>query len=66
MRKDIYESMKIMKQGEAKPNYAEIARRWDCDYRTVKRYFEQDVVPTRKITKPSKIDPYRAIIGEKL
>ena len=62
MRKDIYERMKIMKQGETKPNYAEIARRWDCDYRTVKRYFEQDVVPTRKITKPSKLDPYRTII----
>ena len=66
MRKDIYERMKIMKQGETKPNYAEIARRWDCDYRTVKRYFEQDVVPTRKITKPSKLDPYRAIIETKV
>ena len=41
MRKDIYESMKIMKQGETKPNYAEIARRWNCDYRTVRRYFEE-------------------------
>lgn len=66
MRKDIYEGMKIMKQGETKPNYAEIARRWDCDYRTVKRYFEQDVVPTRKITKPSKLDPYRTIIEAKV
>ena len=66
MRKDIYERMKIMKQGETKPNYAEIARRWDCDYRTVKRYFEQDVVPTRKITMPSKLDPYRTIIETKV
>lgn len=66
MRKDIYKRMKIMKQGETKPNYAEIARRWDCDYRTVKRYFEQDVVPTRKITKPSKLDPYRTIIKAKV
>ena len=66
MRKDIYERMKIMKQGETKPNYAEIARRWNCDYRTVKRYFEQDVVPIRKITKPSKLDPYRAIIEAKV
>ena len=58
--------MKIMKQGETKPNYAEIARRWNCDYRTVKRYFEQDMVPIRKITKPSKLDPYRTIIEEKV
>lgn len=41
MRIDIYESMKIMKQGEAKPNYSEITRRWNCVYRTVKRYFEE-------------------------
>lgn len=66
MRKDIYERMKIMKHEGVKPNYAEIARRWNCDYRTVKRYFEQDVVPVRKITKPSKLDPYRTIIEEKV
>ena len=66
MRKDIYERMKIMKQESVKPNYAEIARRWNCDYRTVKRYFEQDVVPIRKIMKPSKLDPYKTIIEEKV
>lgn len=66
MRKDIFERMKIMKHEGAKPNYAEIARRWDCDYRTVKRYFEQDVVPIRKITKPSKLDQFKGIIDEKV
>lgn len=66
MRKDIYERMKIMKVGEAKPNYAEVARRWNCDYRTVKRYFEQDVVPIRKSVGPSKIDPYKQIIEDKV
>lgn len=66
MRKDIYERMKIMKQEGIRPNYAEIARRWNCDYRTVKRYFEQDVVPIRKITKPSKLDPFKTIIDEKV
>ena len=66
MRKDIYERMKIMKQEGVKPNYAEIARRWNCDYRTVKRYFEEDVVPRRKILKPSKLDPYKTIIEEKV
>lgn len=49
MRKDIYERMKIMKQEGVKPNYAEIARRWNCDYRTVKRYFEENVVLKKKI-----------------
>lgn len=41
MRKDIYERMKIMRQGESKPNYTKIARRWNCVYRTVKCYFEE-------------------------
>ena len=31
MRKDVYERMKIMKQDGIKPNYTEIARRWNCD-----------------------------------
>ena len=66
MRKDIYEVIKKMKQDNIKPNYAELARRWNCDYRTVKRYFEQDVVPTRKKLKPSKLDPYRQIIDDKV
>lgn len=66
MRKDIYEVVKKMKEENVKPNYAELARRWNCDYRTVKRYFEQDVIPIRKQTKPSKLDPYKGIIEEKV
>ena len=66
MRKDIYERMKIMKTEAIKPNYAEVSRKWNCDYRTVKRYFEQDVVPIRKITKPSKLDNFKTIIEEKV
>lgn len=55
-----------MKQEGVKPNYAELARRWNCDYRTVKRYFEEDVVPIRKPPKPSKLDPYKQIIEDKV
>ena len=66
MRKDVYERMRIMKNEGIKPNYSEIARRWNCDYRTVKRYFEQDITPIRKITKPSKLDSYKPIIEEKV
>ena len=66
MRKDIYERMKMMKEGDVKPNFSEIARRQDCDYRTVKRYYESDAVPTRKKTKPSKLDPYKQIIEDKI
>lgn len=55
-----------MKQDGVKPNYAELARRWNCDYRTVKRYFEEDAVPIRKPPKPSKLDPYKQIIEDKV
>lgn len=54
-----------MKQDGIKPNYAELARRFGCDYRTAKRYFEQEAVPIRKKTKPSLLDEYKTIIEEK-
>ena len=27
---------------EINPNFAELAKEWGCDYRTVKKYFHQD------------------------
>jgi len=67
MRKDIYERVKLMKKDDIKPNYAELARIYDCDYRTVKRYFESDNdSKDAKRVYPSKLDPYRQIIQDKL
>lgn len=67
MRKDIMERMKYLKKEGLKPNYSKVARRYNCDYRTVKRYFEE---PAEKISsktkKPSKLDDFREIIKEKL
>lgn len=40
MRKDIYERMKMMKNEEIEPNFSEIGRRFGCDYRTAKKYYE--------------------------
>lgn len=67
MRKDIYERIKIMKKDNIKVNYAKLARQYNCDYRTIKRYFETDGVDIKiKITRPSKLDPYRELIKDKL
>ena len=56
-----------MKQDEIKPNFAEIARIYDCDYRTVKKYYETDESNVlKKRIYPSKLDPYRQIIQDKL
>ena len=66
MRKDIYERMRLMKREGIKPNYAEVARAYGCDYRTVKRYFEGDSETVKKRDYSSKLDPYRQTIQDKL
>ena len=67
MRKDIYERMKIMKQDEIKPNYAALAKQLGCDYRTVKRYYEQDLNgKVNKPPKPSILDPYKDVVEDKV
>ena len=66
MRKDIFERMKLMKQDDIKPNYASLARTYDCDYRTVKRYYEGDESAGKKREYPSKLDPFRQIIQDKV
>lgn len=67
MRKDIKERMILMKQDGIKPNYAELAKQYGCDYRTVKKYFEasaDDLKP--RPPKPSILDPYKNIVEDKL
>lgn len=66
MRKDIYERMKIMKQDEIKPNFAELAKIYGCDYRTIKRYYTTDLIKPERKQIPSKLDPYKELIKEKL
>lgn len=67
MRKDIYERIKILRMDEIKPNFAELAKTWGCDYRTAKKYFyNENDEPSKRKYVPSKLDPYKSIIDEKL
>lgn len=67
MRKDILERMKILKQDDIKPNYSELAKQLGCDYRTVKRYYENDIDSNKKRQpKPSILEPYKDIVEDKL
>lgn len=67
MRKDIKERMILMKQDDIKPNYAELAKQYGCDYRTVKKYFESSAEDLKLIQpKPSILDPYKTIVEDKL
>ena len=61
-----------MTQG-IKPNYAELARQYNSDYRTVKTAYEKlsskkehSIQGTTKQKRPSKLDPFKEIIHDKL
>ena len=59
MRKEVFERIRPMREEEAKLNCAELARRYECDYRTVKRYLESDPGnECRRKQRKSKTDPY--------
>lgn len=67
MRNDIKELVKLMLKEETKINYAAIARQYDVDYRTVKRYAEMDEEELSKtVKKSSLLDPFIQIIESKL
>lgn len=77
-RKEIYSALDFMVKTkkitltdkDKRPSFAKLARKYNCDYRTVKRAYEKAIssekesndVPKRK----SKIDPYIDIINLKI
>lgn len=71
MRQDIREGVRKYMDDEIKPNYAALARQYDCDYRTIRQaYVEiQDGKTSKKVEpvkRKSKLDPFRTIIESKL
>lgn len=71
MRKDILESLTLHFMNDTKPNFAAPARRYNCDYRTVKRYYELGQEKTleeaaQRRVPPSLIENFKSIIEDKL
>lgn len=66
MRKDIFEYMKQLQKEGIKPKYSEIARMYNCDYRTVKGYYENTEKEKERKQKPSKLDSYKQTIDDKM
>lgn len=71
MRKDIYEGVLLHIMGETKPNYALLARQFNCDYRTVKRYYEAGLnkdlpLLLERKKRDSVIDGFEGILADKL
>ena len=68
MRIEIYEEVYMAKQEGLKVNYSEIARKYNCDPRTVKRYYEKvDALPFVRNERiiPKVTDGFEEIIREK-
>ena len=71
MRKDILESVQLHLMKNIKPNYSRLAQQFDCDYRTVKRYFEKGsthgiLEMAKRQTAPSLLKGFEATIQDKI
>lgn len=62
MRKELF----ILKQLRLKPNYAELARKYHCDWRTVKKYDLGYLGKPKHREKGSALNQYKDIIVEKI
>ncbi|WP_281079971.1 hypothetical protein [Catenibacterium sp. co_0103] len=51
---------------KSKPNYADLARKYGVDYRTVKKYHEGYKGKPRNRAKPSRLDPYKGVDYRKI
>ena len=68
MRIDVYNEVTKLKELDFKLNKSELARRLNCDRRTVGKYLADENLPTMKtrIKKASKLDAFKDIIAEKV
>jgi len=72
MRKDVLEGVLRHIMNDIQPNYSAIAKQYNCDYRTVKRYYESgmkgdlDHLKERRPSAPSLLCGFEEIIKDKL
>ncbi|WP_165038310.1 IS21 family transposase [Enterococcus sp. ZJ1622] len=70
MRKDIYEGVLPFIMTHTKPNYAALAKQYNCDYRTVKRYYEAGISNKLPLlaqkNKKTLVSDFEDIIADKL
>lgn len=68
MRPDVREGVQIYIMSDSNPNFNHLARQFECDPHTVKRYYENNLSKKKAVSKkrPSKLDPFRSIIQEKV
>lgn len=64
--KKVESELRIMDLNGLKPNYAELGRKYNLDYRTVKKYHQGYEGKSKTRDKPSKLDEYKEVIINKL
>jgi len=64
--KEMKKQIEIIKVMGMKPNFSELARIYEIDRRTVKKYYEGYEGKAKKRNKPSKLDKYYDEIKLKL
>ena len=58
--------LEILKLSGEKPNFSKLGREYGIDRRTVKRYYDGYAGKPATRDKPSKLDPYEAVIRQKM
>ena len=66
MNEALKTQLKILKLSDIKPNFSELARLYDLDRRTVKKYYDGYEGKAAHRDKPSKLDKHYDIIRQKL
>lgn len=66
MKEQLITQLKILKLSNVKPNFAELGRIYDLDWRTVKKYYDGYDGKPKHHNKPSKLDKYKQLITQKL
>ena len=66
MEKNFLGEMRTMYESGEKPVYSEIARRYDMDWRTVKKYYLGYKGKPPNHNKPSRLDEYEGEIRKKI
>ena len=62
MDKGLITQLQILKLSNIKPNFSELARQYDLDRRTVKRYYDGYEGKPKHHNKPSKLDEHYVLV----
>lgn len=66
MNQALITQLKILRLSNIKPNFSELARLYDMDCRTVKKYYDGYKGKPTHHNKPSRLDKHKDIIVQKL